>query len=348
MQPSADKQRYIRCLSRLLAIALLCVFGQGCAAVGVALLGTAASTATKTGVSYTLDNRAHKTFTAPMGQVKASLLAALREMAFPIETDESTEEGERIVARVEGREVEAELEPITLKTTKVKVIVREGWFWKDRATAEELIEQTSRDVDATILAARGGGRILPTTFPKPGPARGAEARPVPAALDVWDPQRWREGFQAAPTFAAANAQKAQSPADSQGAGPVGPPVALSMIAVGDGQAPRVDQPRPPAGAPQPVPPPPARTSVQAPGTGDGGEDNRWRVLRDIRLYQCPDAACPPAAPLKKGMTVARLWDKGQWWRVRVTGSDAVGWVLAKDVAPQSWWDPRRPARVSAR
>ena len=345
MHPSVDKQRYIRCLSRLLAIALLCVFGQGCAALGVALLGTAASTATKTGVSYTLDNRAHKTFTAPMGQVKASLLAALREMAFPIETDERTEDGERIVARVEGREVEVELVSITPKATKVKVVVREGWFWKDRATAEELIEQTSRDVDATILAARGGGRILPTTFPKPGPARGPEARPVPAALEVWDAQRWREGFQAAPAPAAA---MAQGPADSPSAGPVGPPVALSMIAVGNGQASGADQARPPAAGSQPAEMPSARIPAGAPATGAVGEDNRWRVLRDLRLQQCPDAACPPAAPLKKGMTVTRLWDKGQWWRVRVAGSDAVGWVLAKDVAPQSWWDPRRPARISAR
>jgi hypothetical protein len=301
-----------------------------------------------------MDSRAFKTFTAPRTMVKTSVLAALREMEFPIESQETLEEGgERIIARVEGREVEVELESITPKTTKVKVVVREGWFWKDRATAEEIIEQASRDVDATVLASRGGGRsILPTTFPKPGPSGPpgvGELRAAPAVLDAWDPQRWREGFQAAPAPA-----KPPAPGGVPGQQPAGPAVSLSMIALAEGRsAPSGSEPvQPVAGRPQPVAPAPAHLAAKTPASADGREDNRWRVLRPLRLRQCPDPACPFGGPsLPKGSTLVRLWDKGEWWRVQIMGKDTIGWILAKDAAPQSWWDPlpdRSPATAAFR
>ncbi|MGH2625517.1 MAG: hypothetical protein ACRDHY_02565, partial [Anaerolineales bacterium] len=94
----APVSRVLAHAAGLLAITLICVFGQGCAAVGIALLGAAAGTATKAGVTYHMENKAQRTFTAPMGQVKTSLLAALSELAFPIETEERIEGGERIIA----------------------------------------------------------------------------------------------------------------------------------------------------------------------------------------------------------------------------------------------------------
>src|SRR3989304_757868 len=80
----------------LAAVALASLLSQGCRAAGVALLGMAVSTATKTGVSYTMDSRAQKTFTAPVGLVKAGLLVALQELEFPIASQEAG--GEAVVA----------------------------------------------------------------------------------------------------------------------------------------------------------------------------------------------------------------------------------------------------------
>ncbi len=160
---------------------LVFVLSQGCAVVGVALLGSAASTATKTGVSYTLDSKAQKTFTAPADQVKASLLLALRDMAFPIESEQKVDDGEWIVAVANGREVQVELEAVTPKATKLRVVVRQGWFWKDRATAEEIIEQTARGVEGSVLAAWGRGEGAPSE-----PSRGFHLLSS-GRLRLWDP-----------------------------------------------------------------------------------------------------------------------------------------------------------------
>ena len=155
----------------LLGLVLLIFLSQGCALLAPTLLGAAASTATKTGVSYSLDSRAQKTFTAPIPEVKASLVAALEEMGFPIETDEKTDEGHRVVAKVDGREVEVELEAVTPKATKIRVVVREGWFWKDRATAEEIVEQAGRGVEAALRHSPAAGAVRRPRLRRPARAR---------------------------------------------------------------------------------------------------------------------------------------------------------------------------------
>ncbi len=348
----------------LLGLTLLLFLSQGCAAAGITLLGMAAGTATKTGISYTLDSRAQKTFTASEAEVKASLLAALGAMALPIVTDEKTEDGQRIVARVENREVEIDLEAVTSKATKIRVVVHEGWLWKDRATAEEIIEQTSRGVDGTVLAARAAaaGLKVTATLPKT-PASGASvAGATPASLDPWDAQRWRDGFQksqppavapAAPIPVAAQGPvaavaktpsipRATSPPPANGStSPVG--VAFPLIAVGGGAT----QPPDPPGTPE-HPSPPARLAAVDAGSNPraqrqdaGGADKvfeRWRVLRTMPLRPCPHTACVRGPTVKKGDVVLRLRERGQWWRVWVAGTEVVGWISADDLAPM----PRSP------
>jgi len=162
---------------------------------------SAAGTAAKTGISYTLEGRAHKTFAAPVDPVRQNVLAALEDMAFLVESNEKGDRGERILAKGETREVEVTLEAITPMATKVRVIVNEGAFWKDRATAEEIIEQAGRGVDVVVTAARAArGRELATArrTPDGGELRPASASAVTWDREPWDPQRWREGFRAAP------------------------------------------------------------------------------------------------------------------------------------------------------
>lgn len=337
--PSSILRSDVHILSILPAIGLAFLLSQGCAAMGVALLGGAATTATKAGVSYTLDSRAQKTFTAPMNQVKSSLLAALGEMAFPITSEEKQVDGERLVAGADGREVQVELEPVTPKATKVTVIVHQGWFWKDRATAEEIIDQTGRGVEAVVQASKPGGVGAAGAARKTSGE--AELRPTAVLLDPWDPQRWREGFAAAPT---------PTPVPKRGPEPAAVPVsaaAAPRVALGGGR-----EPAPDSGLPSAVRVKPAVATVGAPPSGGksgDGEDNRWRVIRTVRLRTCPGKACGWGAPLKRGDVVVRLREKDQWWRVWLAGTDVVGWVLTNDLAPQQWWDPAaRPIAASLR
>lgn len=207
----------------LIAIALAFAVSQGCtAAVGLSLLGTAVTSATKTGISYTVDSRANKTFAAPVDPVRQNILAALEEMAFLLDSHEKEGNTERILAKAEGREVEVELEEITPRATKVRVVVHEGLFLKDRATAEEIIEQAGRGVEAAVVAARAsGGRNRSAVRETPA---GGGLREASASWEPWDPQRWREGFKATPIPAGIAAPLV-------GPAPVVPPVSHSLISL---------------------------------------------------------------------------------------------------------------------
>lgn len=187
----------------VVAVALAFTSSQGCttAALAIPALLSAAGTAAKEGVSYAREGRANKTFAAPADPVRQNILAALEDMAFVVESYDKGDSGERIVARGESREVEVTLEAITPKATKVRVIVNEGTFWKDRATAEEIIEQAGRGVDVVVTAARAArGRAVTPTVRRAPP--GEELLPASSAATLdrepWDPQRWRDGFRASP------------------------------------------------------------------------------------------------------------------------------------------------------
>jgi hypothetical protein len=342
----------------LLGLTLLLFLFQGCAAVGITMLGMAAGTVAKAGISYTMDGRAQKTFTAPVAEVKTSLLAALGEMALPIVTDEQTEDGQRIVASVESREAQIELEAVTPKATRIRVVVHEGWWWKDRATAEEIIEQTSRGVDGTVLAARAAaaGLALGAALPKTPPGRASVAGPTPVALDPWDAQRWREGFQNSPPPAMPAVSMpvaAQSPVPAVAkppstpmaisATPPGgttppPGVAFPLIAVVGAATPPPD----PLGLPENISQA-ARLAAMDTGSdsrpqrqGTQADDNvleRWRVLRTMPLRPCPDTACAGGPSVKRGDVVLRLRERGRWWRVWIAGTEVVGWIPADELAP---------------
>ena len=49
-----------------------------------------------------------------------------------------------IYARAEGRTIEIELEPISQRATRIRVATRNGGFFHDSATAEEIVAQTAK------------------------------------------------------------------------------------------------------------------------------------------------------------------------------------------------------------
>lgn len=122
---------------------------QGCAMVALAGVGTVAGTAVAIGidtaVERTLNAIAYRTFTAPLDDIRRAALGTLGRMGMPVTADEKTATGWTISATAADRTVELELERLTPDATRMRVVVNEGdLFFKDRATAAEIVLQTTR------------------------------------------------------------------------------------------------------------------------------------------------------------------------------------------------------------
>ena len=117
---------------------------SGCAAVGMTLFGVGAGVTTGTAVSYTLDGIAYRTFAAPLPEVEKATRTALHRMGIPVEATAKIEQGKSITATAADREIEIELEIVSSKTTRMRTVAKQGIFFKDRATAAEIIYQTEK------------------------------------------------------------------------------------------------------------------------------------------------------------------------------------------------------------
>ncbi len=127
-----------------LALLFSLVFLNGCAAIALALLGAGVGVATERAVVYTMRGVASRTLTASLPRVRRATLTALRRMGIKVEGREKTEYGELIKATGTNRKIEVKLEPITPKSTHMRTVAKRGVFFRDRATAREIILQTER------------------------------------------------------------------------------------------------------------------------------------------------------------------------------------------------------------
>jgi uncharacterized protein DUF3568 len=128
-------------------LGLIFAFLNGCAAaapVALTLFGVGAGVTTGTAVSYTMDGIAYRTFTASLPQVERATLMALNDMGIKVQSTEKTDEGKAIKASAIERQIEIELQAISSKTTRIRTVAKDGIFFKDRATATEIILQTER------------------------------------------------------------------------------------------------------------------------------------------------------------------------------------------------------------
>jgi hypothetical protein len=80
-----------------------------------------------------------KTFTQPLQRTRSAAITALKRMAIEL-VPSSPGDAQRIVGKAKEHTVVIELTAVTQKTTRMKVNVGEG----DKATAEEIVEQTQR------------------------------------------------------------------------------------------------------------------------------------------------------------------------------------------------------------
>jgi hypothetical protein len=127
---------------------------SGCGAMAASLFGAGAETASSTGVAYTVDNIAYRTFVLTPEPVEQDVLASLEFMGFPVSWTQRKETGLQIHARGTNPAhevvIEVEVQPLSAKTTRLRVIVKHGTWVRDAATATEIILQTTRKLDTRI------------------------------------------------------------------------------------------------------------------------------------------------------------------------------------------------------
>lgn len=123
-----------------LAIAL-----QGCAAAGLTLASAGAGVGMGAGVEHTMNGIVYKTFGASTSEVRFAALKTLDHMRMPVTTDQKSEEGWVLSATAKERTIDIELQALTERTTRMRVVANDGAiFFKDSSTASEIIMETAQ------------------------------------------------------------------------------------------------------------------------------------------------------------------------------------------------------------
>ena len=155
---------------------------SGCAALGltVASVGASAFTAgakeaLHAGTEYTQSGKAIRTFSLSLEDLRIVLGDTLARMEIAVVRDEMDDGEREIEARAQDREIQIRLEPVTRTVTRLKLMVKEGHFGKDRATASEIVAQTERTAEAreTALAAASRAATAPPAAAASPPRRAA-------------------------------------------------------------------------------------------------------------------------------------------------------------------------------
>jgi hypothetical protein len=131
------------------------------------LFGIGAGTASGTGVSYTIDNIAYKTFNVPVDEVEQGARGVLAKMEFPIVTVERDTAGVSLLAKSANAahelDIEIDLERLSPQVTRMRVVAKRGFFLKDSSTATEIILQTVKGLESHEKAEANSGNGAPTT-----------------------------------------------------------------------------------------------------------------------------------------------------------------------------------------
>ncbi len=123
---------------RVAVVAASLLLLQGCAAAALSIAGLVGNL----GIDHVLEGIAYKTFTAPIETLRLAALRTLKRMDFTVTEEERRDNGWRIVAKAPDRDIDIELETITRRATRMRVVVEQSNLFKDSATGSEIITQT--------------------------------------------------------------------------------------------------------------------------------------------------------------------------------------------------------------
>src|SRR5262245_50199593 len=165
----------------------------GCAAIGITLAGSAAATAAGVGSGYALESITYKTFTASLTELTAATIVTLERMDIKVVENEQTDSGRTIFAKAGDRDIDIELDRLTSRVTRMRVIAKMNWLLRDRATATEIILQADRTLtDHPSLA---------TVKSAPAPAPPPSSISTPPAATPISPERDAQAAKATPASA---------------------------------------------------------------------------------------------------------------------------------------------------
>jgi hypothetical protein len=136
-------------IARILVIAALALWLQGCAVIGLGVIGVAAGAGVNAGVDHTLNGIVYKTFSAPLNNVRFATLKTFDRMAMPLTADEQIAAGWKLSATAADRTIDVELQKLTDTTTRMRVVANKGQiFFKDASTATEIVTQTAQMLES--------------------------------------------------------------------------------------------------------------------------------------------------------------------------------------------------------
>ena len=97
----------------------------------------------KTGTEYTITGVAYRTFSLSVDDLASAVRTSLDRMQFTVEAEADDYE---LLFVAEGihRSLRLRFTPITPGVTRLRVAVKKGWIFLDRATASEVLTQIDR------------------------------------------------------------------------------------------------------------------------------------------------------------------------------------------------------------
>lgn len=97
-------------------------------------------------MTHTLSGTASRTFTAPAAKVRNATVNALGKMKIQVVTEVMQDKNNvrLFTAKTAERNIEIQIEPISVNTTRMSVSAKSSMFHYDSATAEEIIQQTKK------------------------------------------------------------------------------------------------------------------------------------------------------------------------------------------------------------
>ncbi len=119
----------------------------GCAAVAVSLAGAGAGA----GITHQVNGQASRTFSAPLSRVDDAARLASRKMQLEI-NQVATIDGDQVTkATVSGLDITVDMQTLSPTLTRVDVVARKNFFLVDGATAQEIVTQIERALDAIAI-----------------------------------------------------------------------------------------------------------------------------------------------------------------------------------------------------
>jgi hypothetical protein len=131
------KRKLIR-IAQVLIISLSLMAFTGC----IQLLGVMGSGAAMT-AEYVMNGAVSKTISYEYSRIRKAVLVALCNMEFLVDTASEIEGGEQITASAEALELNIKITEITPSVTRISVVAEKSLLSRDKATAREVVQQTT-------------------------------------------------------------------------------------------------------------------------------------------------------------------------------------------------------------